>query len=132
MIISAFTDAIITAGTSLTAAMMASGAAQMPNDAALVLVLVGSLVTFSRTIQQGIKATPQNTAELKGEEFPPPKEPIVAVVQEQITKPGEVAPSVTSPYAVAAGPGPVRAPKLDVPPGSMVTELSQVVEPKKN
>lgn len=65
LIVSALTDAIVTFATALNAAMMASGVAELPSDAVLMLTGVGSLVAFARTIQQGLKAG--NDANLKGE-----------------------------------------------------------------
>lgn len=43
----------------------------MPSTAVLVLASIGSLVTFARTVQQALKATPEATAALKGEPKPP-------------------------------------------------------------
>lgn len=64
--ISAFTDLIITAGTSVTSAMVATGSASIPSKAVIILAVIGGLVAASRTIQQALKATPETTAALKG------------------------------------------------------------------
>ncbi len=66
LLISAITDLIITAGTSLTAAMMATGMAQIPNKATVVVILAGGAVSMARTIQQALKATPETSAALTG------------------------------------------------------------------
>lgn len=66
LIISALTDFIITAGTSLATAMVASGSAQMPSNAVVLLAGLGALVSAARTIQQALKATPAVTAALRG------------------------------------------------------------------
>lgn len=56
LLISAFTDFVIVAGTSLTTAMLASGKAEIPTPAILIVVMVGGLIAMARTIQQAIKA----------------------------------------------------------------------------
>lgn len=66
LLVSAFTDFIINAGTALTSAMVATGNAAMPSKAVVILALIGGLVAFSRTVQQALKATPETTAALKG------------------------------------------------------------------
>ena len=66
LLISAITDFIISTGTALSAAMVATGEARLPNDAVLVLALVGGLVAAARTIQQTLKATPESIEKLKG------------------------------------------------------------------
>lgn len=71
LLVSALTDAIITFGTAISAAMVTNGTATMPSTAVLVLASIGSLVTFARTVQQALKATPEATAALKGEPKPP-------------------------------------------------------------
>ncbi len=58
LIVSAMTDAIINAGTSLTAAMLATGSATLPSHAVLILSIVGGCVSAARTIQQGIRVNP--------------------------------------------------------------------------
>lgn len=67
LIISAFTDFIINAGTSLMAAMVATGSASIPSRAVLLLAILGGVVSMSRTIQQALKATPETAAALKGD-----------------------------------------------------------------
>lgn len=67
LLISSMTDFVITLGTGLTTAMLATGAAAMPTKAVwLVCVLAGS-VQAARTIQQALKATPETAAALKGD-----------------------------------------------------------------
>lgn len=67
LLISAVTDMIINMGTALAAAMIATGSAQMPSRAVLLLSAIGGLVAGARTIQQALKATPQAAAKLRGE-----------------------------------------------------------------
>jgi len=67
LIVSAVTDFIINAGTALTAAMLASGVAQIPNRAVILVVVIGGVVSMARTIQQALKATPETSAALKGD-----------------------------------------------------------------
>ena len=67
LIISAFTDFVISAGTSLTAAMVATGEAHIPNEAVLMLSMLGGMVAAARTIQPALKAAPNSAAKLKGE-----------------------------------------------------------------
>jgi hypothetical protein len=64
--ISAFTDFVITAATALTTAMVATGSAQLPNSAIVILAVLGGLVSGARTIQQALKATPEQSAALRG------------------------------------------------------------------
>ncbi len=66
LIISALTDFIITAGTALTTAMVAAGSAQLPNSAIVLLATIGGLVSAARTIQQALKATPEQSKALHG------------------------------------------------------------------
>jgi hypothetical protein len=56
LLISAFTDFIVSAGTSLTSAMVATGKAEMPARAVIVLALLGGLVQLARTIQGALKS----------------------------------------------------------------------------
>lgn len=67
LIVSALTDAGILTGTALTAAMTATGSATMPNRQTVLLALLGGFVAALRTIQQGLKATPETAAALKGD-----------------------------------------------------------------
>ena len=71
LIVSALTDFIITAGTSLMSVMVATGSPQMPEPAVWVIVTAGGLVAAARTIQQALKQTATETAALRG--APPPK-----------------------------------------------------------
>lgn len=70
LIISAFTDFVITTGTSVGTAMVATGNAQLPTHAVTLLAVLGGLVSAARTIQQALKnaADPQSNAtmQLKG------------------------------------------------------------------
>lgn len=70
LIISALTDAIINGGTAITTAMVATGSAQMPSTAVLILAGVGALVSGARTIQQALKSTATVTAALRGDPTP--------------------------------------------------------------
>lgn len=67
LIISAFTDFIITAATAVTSAMVGAGNAELPGKAVIILALLGGLVSASRTVQQALKQTPETTKALKGE-----------------------------------------------------------------
>lgn len=64
LLLSAFTDSVITAGTALMAVMTDSGS--MPNQVSIVVIVAGGIVAMARTINQALKATPENTAALKG------------------------------------------------------------------
>lgn len=72
LLVSAFTDAIISGGTSLASAMVATGSIQVPSAAVMILSAIGAAVAAARTIQQALKATPAATAALRGDP-PPPK-----------------------------------------------------------
>lgn len=67
LIISALTDFLITVGTSLSTAMVATGSAAMPNKAVVMLSLIGGIVAAARTIQQTLKTTPDTHAALRGD-----------------------------------------------------------------
>lgn len=67
LIISAMTDFVINAGTALSSAMVATGMAEIPNRAVIMLAIVGGCIQAARTIQQALKATPETTKALKGE-----------------------------------------------------------------
>lgn len=56
LLISAFTDFVINTGSSIMAAMMATGNAVMPARAVVILAVIGGLVQMSRTVQQALKA----------------------------------------------------------------------------
>jgi hypothetical protein len=56
LIISAFTDFIITGGTALGTAMVATKDASMPSAPAMLLAGIGGIVAAARTIQQALKA----------------------------------------------------------------------------
>jgi hypothetical protein len=60
LLISAATDFIINAGTSVMSAMVATGSATIPSKAVLVLAIVGGFVQMARTIQQALKAETKN------------------------------------------------------------------------
>lgn len=64
--ISAFTDFVITAATAVTSAMIATGSAQWPNKAVVLLAVLGGVVSAARTIQQALKATTEQSAALRG------------------------------------------------------------------
>lgn len=68
LLISAGTDFIITAATAVTAAMVESASGQLPGYPTLLLGVLGGLVAAARTVQQALKATPDTTAALKGEQ----------------------------------------------------------------
>ncbi len=68
LLVSAFTDFMITVATALTTAMVAMGPAELPGKPVLVLALLGGLASAGRTIQQALKATPESTAVLKGDQ----------------------------------------------------------------
>jgi len=68
LLISALTDFLINSGTSLMAAMMATGSAAMPSSAVILVVLIGGVVQAARTIQQALKVTPEISAALRGNE----------------------------------------------------------------
>lgn len=66
LIISAFTDFIITAGTALMTAMVSMGTTEMPSSPVILITVVGGVVQAARTIQQALKSTPETSAALKG------------------------------------------------------------------
>ncbi len=66
LIISAFTDFVITAATAVTSSMVATSSADFPSKAVVLLAVLGGLVSAARTIQQALKQTPETTAALKG------------------------------------------------------------------
>ena len=68
VLISAFTDFVITMGTGLSAAMVATDSAAMPSGASVLLCVIGGLVQAARTVQQALKATPETAAALRGSE----------------------------------------------------------------
>lgn len=55
IVVSAFTDFIIAAGTALTAAMVAKGDAMLPSYPVLILSVIGGLIAFARTVQQVLR-----------------------------------------------------------------------------
>lgn len=71
LVISAFTDFIINAGTALGTAMVAQGNAAIPSTAVIILACIGGLVAAARTVQQALKTTPETIAGLRGD--PPPE-----------------------------------------------------------
>lgn len=68
VIVSALTDFVITLATGLTAAMLATGSATMPNKATWLICVLGGAVQGARTVQQALKATPETSAALRGDE----------------------------------------------------------------
>lgn len=52
LLVSAMTDFVITAGTSMGTAMVATGSAQFPSHAVILLSTLGGAVSAARTIQQ--------------------------------------------------------------------------------
>ncbi len=70
LIVSAMTDFVITAGTSMGTAMVATGSAQFPSHAVILLSALGGATSAARTIQQALKSAmdPQSNAstQLKG------------------------------------------------------------------
>jgi len=56
--ISALTAFIVTFGTSLTTAMMATGTAQLPSAAVLAAAGIGALTTAARDVQKWLSAPP--------------------------------------------------------------------------
>lgn len=55
LLVSAATDLLVTAMTALNTAMIATGKAEIPSKAVLLLTAVGGGVAFARTIQQAIR-----------------------------------------------------------------------------
>ena len=55
LLVSAGTDFVITAGTSLMTAMVAGGTTSAPSHAVIILCVTGGLVASARTVQQGLK-----------------------------------------------------------------------------
>lgn len=70
LLISALTDFIISAGTAITAAMVATGSAQMPDTPVIVLSVIGGVVAFARTVQQALKNAAEVKAEATGQPVP--------------------------------------------------------------
>jgi len=68
LLISALTDFVINTGTALSAAMMATGTAAIPNQDVILLAIVGGCIQAARTIQQALKTTPDTVRALKGED----------------------------------------------------------------
>ncbi len=64
LIVSAMTDFVITAGTSMGTAMVATGSAQFPSHAVILLSALGGATSAARTIQQALKSAmdPQSNA----------------------------------------------------------------------
>ena len=67
LLISALTDFIISFGNALVSAMVEGKTGELPSYASLLIASMGALVAFARTVQQGLKATPANSAELRGD-----------------------------------------------------------------
>jgi len=70
LLISAITDMIITAGTAITSAMVATGSAEIPSHAVLLLAVIGGLVAAARTIQQALKSSAEITSITSGQPQP--------------------------------------------------------------
>lgn len=68
LIITAITDYVMTFATALLTVMQITK--EMPNAMGLLTASLGALIIAGRTIQQALKATPQTTAELKGDQPP--------------------------------------------------------------
>ncbi len=66
LIMSALTDAAISAASAIIAVMTATGSPQMPSAESLVIIGLGALVAMGRTIQQALKSTAATTAALRG------------------------------------------------------------------
>ena len=64
--ISAITDFVISWGGAIMAAMVATGSAEMPSRAVMLLAVITGLVAAARTVQQALKATPQMLQNSKG------------------------------------------------------------------
>lgn len=63
LLISAFTDFIINSGTAYVAV---SGTGIPLTRQQIIIILVGATISFARTIQQALKASPETSAALKG------------------------------------------------------------------
>jgi hypothetical protein len=70
LLITALTDFVITSGTAINTAMVATGSAQMPSTPVMLVAIIGGLVVGSRTVQQALKATPEISAGLRGDPAP--------------------------------------------------------------
>lgn len=67
LLISAFTDFVITSGTAIGTAMVATQEIQMPSEPVILMALIGGIVQAARTIQQALKAaqSPESVTLLK-------------------------------------------------------------------
>lgn len=66
LLISAFTDFVITAGGSIVTAITTMTTPDWPPRYVFLIAIMLGLVAAARTIQQALKATPETTALLKG------------------------------------------------------------------
>lgn len=57
LLVSAFTDMMVAAGTALMASMTSSGSAALPSRATVIVCMLGGLLAAARTVQQHLKAT---------------------------------------------------------------------------
>ncbi len=81
LIISALTDFIINAGTSLMSAMVATGNASLPSKAVLILAMIGGLVQMARTLQHALHSDQFPEGKLLSSDPPAPiSSPLPAVV----------------------------------------------------
>jgi len=55
LLVSALTDFAITAGGSITSAMLATGSAEIPSKGVILIALVAGIMSAARTIQQALK-----------------------------------------------------------------------------
>jgi Flp pilus assembly pilin Flp len=56
LLVSAMTDFVITVGTALSSAMLATGDAALPSISVIALAVIGGVVAAARTVQQALKA----------------------------------------------------------------------------
>ncbi len=71
LLISGLTDFIISFGNALVAAMVEGKTGELPGAPSLLIASLGALVALARTIQQGLKASVPNAAQLlSGQEAP--------------------------------------------------------------
>jgi len=80
LIVTALTDFALTFATGLSTAMATSHVVGLPDITTVIVAALGGFVVALRTIQQALKATAANTADLKGQEPPiviPPTAPAI-------------------------------------------------------
>ncbi len=86
LLITALTDFMIAFATGLTVGN-ATTLTAYPTGPTVLYSAIGGAVVAARTIQQALKATPANTAELKGQAPPvviPATATVPAIIQEQV------------------------------------------------